>query len=129
MCASAQKYMAERLLRLLVHSIHNTLTINFSLYYWNLFTKSTWEWESERARHTHTYSSCQCKKKRQAANNTNQNEWTKKKNPICERKHGDGTHKSIATNNIIYMAEQSAAMQRNSHELGTEKRYTQTQLL
>lgn len=42
-----------------------------------------------------------------------------KKNPYCERKHGDGTHKSVATNNIIYMAEQSAAMQRNSHELGT----------
>lgn len=45
-----------------------------------------------------------------------------KKNPHRKRKHGDGTHKSIATNNIIYMAELSAAMQRNSHELGTAKK-------
>lgn len=35
-----------------------------------------------------------------------------KKGTQCKRKRGDGTHKSIATNNIICMAESSAAMQR-----------------
>lgn len=47
----------------------------------------------------------------------------KKKMPIARANtRSDGTHESIATNNIIYMAEPSAAMQRNSHELGTVKK-------
>lgn len=79
------------------------------MYYWNLFTKSAYRRQGEtrasiHSSHANAMQRKQNEKKVRGEQQIIQIKVSEKKSiPHCE--HRDGTHKSNATNNIIYMAE------------------------